>query len=218
MIAAGLSSLKSENLPFGWFDGVVVVMLIVGLIRGRKNGMAKELLPLFLWLGIVFGGAFGYPLLGQLFISQFHCSQMAGLTYGYLTVAFVVWCLFQLLKKMFGKKLTEGTNLFGGSEYYLGMLSGLLRYAAVLIFICALLNARYYTTAEIKAQQLYNQQTYGGGLKGYSGDFIPSLPEIQTSVFRKSLTGGFIKNQLDILLIETAPVASKPKSAPGTHY
>lgn len=217
MIAAGISSFNSDNLPFGWFDGVAIVMLIFGLVRGRKNGMAKELLPLFLWLGIVFGGAFGYQPLGQIFINQFHCPKMAGLIYAYLAITFVVFCLFQLLKRLSGKKLTEGNSMFGGSEYYLGMISGLVRYAAVLIFICALLNARFYTVAEINQQQAYNQQTYGGGLKGYSGDFIPTLPEIQVSVFKKSFTGNFIKNQLNILLVDTAPVVKKPAAAPGTH-
>jgi uncharacterized membrane protein required for colicin V production len=213
MIAAGIESFDTAKLPFGWFDGVVLILIIFGLFRGRKNGMAKEILPLFLWLGIVFGGAFGYETVGQLYINNFRFGRTAAYISGYMSIALVVWFVFIFLKNAFDKKLT-GSGFFGGSEYYLGMVSGTVRYVCLIIFGLALLNAPYYTPAEIQAQKDYAFKNFGGGQKGFSGDYFPTVPSVQEQVFKKSLAGPFIKDKLDILLIESAPVAKK---APSTH-
>ena len=42
-----------DKLPFNWFDFVLVVVLVVGVFRGRKHGMSEELLPLLKWLAIL---------------------------------------------------------------------------------------------------------------------------------------------------------------------
>ena len=44
---------RSNSLPVNWFDAVVVLVLGFGLFRGRKNGMSKEILPLFQWLAVI---------------------------------------------------------------------------------------------------------------------------------------------------------------------
>jgi hypothetical protein len=67
----------------------------------------------------------------------------------------------------------------------------------------ALLNAPVYTAQEITAQEAYDQQTFGGGEKGFSGSFFPSVHDIQDSVFVQSFTGRFIKKNLGMLLIDT---------------
>ena len=53
MISAEIPNLALDNLPVNWFDGVVAGMLIIGLFRGRKHGMSKELLPLLKWVSLV---------------------------------------------------------------------------------------------------------------------------------------------------------------------
>ena len=42
MIAVATQSFALDQLPFGWFDVVLVAVLGFGLFRGRKNGMTKE--------------------------------------------------------------------------------------------------------------------------------------------------------------------------------
>jgi uncharacterized membrane protein required for colicin V production len=216
MIAAGLQSLNNDKLPIGWFDGVVVILIGFGLFRGRKNGMVKELLPLFLWLGIVIGGGLGYEKTGQIFINNLRFNRTTGCIFGYLSIALAVWLVFLFLKRLLDKRMT-GSGVFGGSEYYLGMISGMVRYVCVVLFVAALLNAPFYTAAEIKAHREFNNRVFGGGEKGYSGDYIPSVQEIQEQVFKKSLAGPFIKDKLGIILIETAPVGRKTSSAYATH-
>jgi uncharacterized membrane protein required for colicin V production len=203
MIAAVKQSMALGDVPFNWFDLALVVLLGFGLFRGRKNGMSKEVLPLFQWLMIVIAGGFGYELVAQGLVSYAGMKSSAGTSIlGYLIIAFVVFLVFSFLKRIFKERL-GGNSFFGSSEYYLGMISGFIRYACILVFSLALLNAPYYSAAEIQAKKDYNARWFGGGLKGYSGNYIPDLQSVQESVFKNSMAGPFIKDYAGSLLIET---------------
>jgi len=76
------------------------------------------------------------------------------------------------------------------------------------------LNGPIYTQADIAASKAYNNRWFGGGMQQYSGDFIPSLYEIQDSVFKKSFAGKFIKDYLIILLINPVTPGSGPVKKP----
>ena len=115
---------------------------------------------------------------------------------------FVVYLVFHALKKLLMPRLT-GSNFFGGGEYYLGMASGMIRYACMLFVALALLNAPFYTAADIAKDKAYNARWYGGGMEGYSGDFFPTLQTVQEAVFQKSFTGKYIKEYAGIMMVNT---------------
>ena len=69
------------------------------------------------------------------------------------------------------------------------MIAGIIRFACILLFFLALLNAPYYSAAEIAATKAYNNRWYGGGMKEFSGDFFPSLQQVQAGVFVNSISG-----------------------------
>jgi uncharacterized membrane protein required for colicin V production len=209
MIAAATKSMALSDVPFNWFDLALVALLIFGLFRGRKNGMSKEILPLFLWLALVLAGGFGYKLVAQLLVNDAGLKNTTSTNLlAYFLIAFVVFLIYSSLKKIFKEKL-GGNSFFGSSEYYLGMVSGLIRYACILIFFLALLNAPYYSAAEIQAKKDYNARWFGGGLQGYSGNYIPDLQSVQESVFKKSLLGSHLKDYLGVLLIESESASEK---------
>ena len=104
-----------------------------------------------------------------------------------------------------------GSNIFGSGEYYMGMFSGMVRFACMIFFALALLNAPVYTPAEIQAHKAYAMRWFGGGL--YGGDYIPDMHTVQESVFKKSFLGPYIKDYLGTLLINTAPPESKKPAA-----
>jgi hypothetical protein len=92
-----------------------------------------------------------------------------------------------------------GSDFFGRSEYYLGMVSGFIRFTCILLTFLAILNARYYTPTEVRAMERFQNDMYGS-------NFFPTWQTLQSTVFEKSLTGPFIKNNLSFLLIKpTAP-------------
>lgn len=205
MIAAVTQSFTTDNLPVNWFDAFLLIILGFGIFRGRRNGMTKEFLPLLLWLGIVIGGGLGYPLVAQLYSSYCGLGKLWSALLGYVSITMVVLFIYSLLKKPLLPRLT-GSNIFGGAEYYLGMFSGLIRYACIVLFFMALINAKYYTAGDIAAKKAYNARWYGGGI--YSGDYIPDLNSLQDAVYKKSFTGPYIKQYADIMLIETGPDAA----------
>ncbi len=188
-----------DALPFNAFDLAIVVILGVGIYRGRKDGMSGELIPLLRWLCIVFICAVAYEPVAVFFnqstnmFSMLSCYVMA-----YVGIAIIIVTAFILIKRSLGGKLL-GSDVFGGSEYYLGMGSGLIRYACILVVFLALLNARFYSSAEIKARQKYTEDMYGK-------DYFPGLQALQSVVFERSLLGPWIRENLAFFLIKpTAP-------------
>jgi hypothetical protein len=188
-----------DNLPFNWFDLVLVVTLLAGVHRGRKRGMSEELLTFVMWLLILAGCAVAYEPLGRALVSVFAMfSTLFGFIVAYLAVGVAVAGIFTLVKRSLGGKLL-GSDFFGGSEYYLGMGAGMVRFGCMLLAGLALLNARYFNPAEVKAIATYQKDVYGS-------DFFPTLHTMQQEVFVNSLTGPLIRNHLGFLLIEpTAP-------------
>lgn len=182
------------SIPWGWFDLIVVALLIAGVIRGRINGMSKELIPLLQWLAIAVGGAFGYKPLAQ-YMAQLtmmdllYCNVMS-----YMLIAVAVFILVMSCKHTLEKKLL-GADLFGRLEFYLGMVSGPIRYACMIVFVMALLNARLYSAFEIERDRAAQREVYGN-------EFFPKMYTIQATVFSGSMIGRAVKENLPWLLIE----------------
>lgn len=213
MATVNVQSLALDNLPINWFDMAVLLVLALGLFRGRKNGMTKEVLRVFQWLAVVIVCGLFYDTAAQALINIGAWNRLTCYVIGYLILAFLVWLVFAVLKRIFVPRLI-GSNIFGGGEYYLGMFSGMVRFACMVFFALALLNAPVYTQAEILAHQAYVKRWFGGGV--YGGNYIPDLYTVQQNVFKKSFVGPYIKDYLGTLLINTEPPESeKPVAKTG---
>jgi len=184
-----------DQLPINFFDAVVIAVVLCGIARGRKNGMSEELLGLLQWLVILVGCAFIYEPAGEIirqFTSMF--GRLSCFVMAYLGVGVVVMLIFALIKRSMGGKLV-GSDIFGRTEYYLGMASGLVRCSCILLATLALLNARYFSPTEVRAMEKRDIDIYGS-------DFFPGLHSLQATVFDRSLTGPWIKENLGFLLIK----------------
>jgi hypothetical protein len=105
---------------------------------------------------------------------------------------------FALVKKQIGEKLV-GSDVFGRSEYYLGMVAGAVRYTCVLIVVFAMIGARQYSPEEIRAEDNYQLQNYGA-------HFFPTMYNFQRQVFESAFTGRLSRQYAPFLLIHpTAP-------------
>ena len=203
------TSWSLDRLAFNWFDVALVIVLAFGFWRGRKRGMSREFLPAMMWLILVLGAGFGYPILGDqllqlgvinaVFGNHFR-PQTAAFVCAYLFIALAVFLFVLFLNRIYKTKL-EGGNAFGSGEYYLGMIAGTVRYACILLAVLALLNAPFYSAAEIQATKDYNKRWLGGGM--YEGNYLPNLQTLQANVFTESILGPIIRNHLSILLIDT---------------
>ncbi len=193
-----------------WFDVALVIVIGFGYWLGRRRGMTKEFLPALQWLTILLGAGLGYPYVASLYEEyKLVPRHSEALIYGYLTIFAVLFIFFTTLKSKLTPKL-EGSNMFGGGEYYWGVVAGITRFMCMVLVALALLNGPVYSQAEIAASKAYNNRWFGGGMAQYSGDYIPTIYEIQDSVFKKSFTGKFIKDYLIILLINPGTPGAAP--------
>lgn len=182
------------KLPINGFDMVLLVVVALGILRGRKRGMSEELLGMIEWMLIVVACAFLYEPVGHFLAQLTNFSLLTSFVLAYAIVALIVAGLFLAVKRVLGGKLL-GSDIFGRAEYYLGMGSGLVKFACVLLCGLALLNARYFSAKEIKDMHDFQNEVYGS-------NFFPTLQSAQATVFQDSLTGPWIKTHLAMLLIK----------------
>jgi uncharacterized membrane protein required for colicin V production len=199
-----------KNLAFNYVDAIVLAWLIVGLLRGRKRGMTQELLPMFKWLGIVLlAGYFNQPLAA--FIRQTTPGTFSGqwsCITAYALIALVMALLIAWLSHGLGDKLT-GSDVFGKYEYYLGMLSGLIRFACMLLVLLAIMHSRVVTKAELDA--------IDARMKKNLEDLHPPIyvyGSIEQAIFFQSCSGKWICDNLPDILIPAAKPAEHPANEP----
>jgi uncharacterized membrane protein required for colicin V production len=199
-----MNSLSLQHSPLNWFDLVVVVTILLGIRQGRKNGMSVEMTPMFQWMCIVGLGALLYRPLGDWLADSCPMEHVFCYITVYIIVAIVVKCLFSWFKKMAGGKLA-GSDMFGRAEFYLGMIGGAIRFTCILLAFLAILNAPYYSAADIASNKAYQTDMYGS-------TFFPGLSTVQLGVFKESFLGSTLKNNAEFLLI--ASTKSEHKDLP----
>ena len=183
-----------NSLPGNLFDLVVLAVLALGLARGRKHGMSEELMNLVKWLAVLVGCAVAYEPVGRWMAQSSPFSLLSSFLFVYAIGAMLILGLFALFKHQLGGKLV-GSDIFGRSEYYLGMGSGVVRFACMLLAALALLNARYFSPAEVRAMENFQNDVYGA-------NYFPTWHTAQEVVFERSITGPWIRANLGFLLIK----------------
>ena len=192
-----LKSVSSTMSGFtvGWVDFITLLVICVGIIRGRKRGLSEELLDTVMWLLIIVAGAFLYRIIGNFLVQRFPVLGL--LTYyilSFIAVALAIKIIFVLIKKKFGQKLVE-SDMFGRLEFYGGMMAGTVRFLCMYFFVLSLLHAPHYSE-EYWAQRAKDVDY------NYGSDFFPHPCKIQRSVFQNSFTGKNAEKYLAILMIE----------------
>lgn len=192
---------KVANFSLSWVDLFVAVLLLVGILRGRKRGMSEELLDIIKWALILVLAALFYAPLGEFLSGVSFFSLLSCYIFVYALIVLLIMLLFSMIRRSVGDKLV-GSDTFGSAEYYLGMMAGLFRYACIILVGMAFLNARYYSPAEIQAKAKYQQDNFGSS-------FFLTLPDLQKEVFVNSLTGRMAHDYLGVAMIR--PTASAEK-------
>ncbi len=194
------------KLPFNLFDLVLLAILIGGLVRGRKHGFSVELLSVLKWVTLLLVCAVVYGPAGMAAAEFGSFDLLSAYLLAYLGTALAVFLVFSIIERRVGPKLA-GSDIFGHAEYYLGMGSGIVRFACMLLVALALLNARGFSPAELKAMDEFQVNNYGSAV-------FPTLHSLQVEVFDNSLAGSWIKQDLRFLLI--SPTQTNQRVAPAT--
>lgn len=183
-----------QKLPINIFDFIVIAVLVMGIVRGRRHGMSEELMNLIKWLLIVVGCGYAYEPVGRWLAQSSPFSLLASYMFVYAAGLLLILAVFGLCQHYLGSKLV-GSDVFGKSEYYLGMGAGLVRFGCVLVAAMALLNARYFSPEEVRAMENFQNDVYGS-------NYFPTWHSAQEVVFDDSMAGGWIRDHLSFLLIQ----------------
>lgn len=193
--------MKEDSFGVNWIDLVIAGLLVVGLFRGRKRGMSEELLDVLKWTIILVLAGFAYEPFGRMISSSTMFGLLSCYVTAYLLIMLTVVVFFAYVRQRVGDKLLS-SDAFGGAEYYFGMMAGVYRYLCVILVCMAFLNARYYSTGEIRAQARFQQDNFGDIR-------FPTLGEFQQSVFHDSLMGRLAQDYLNPLFIRPTAPSSK---------
>jgi uncharacterized membrane protein required for colicin V production len=183
-----------KNFQPSIFDLILAIVILLGIVRGRKRGISNELIDVFEWIAIVAVGGLTYRMVGGAISQYTQLPATFAHLLGYMVAAAITAFIFKAIKRGVGEKLVQG-DTFGRFEFYLGMVAGAVRFACMLLFALALLHAKYTTPAE-RAQSAQAQRDALGSIT------IPTLAGIQESVFQQSISGKFIDKNLWMVLIQ----------------
>lgn len=181
-----------------WVDFAALLVIMTGVIRGRKRGMSEELLDVLKWVLIVVLASYAYEPAGSIMSAKMPFSRLSCFVAVYLGIIGIVHILFMMIRRQVGDKLVA-SDTFGNAEYYMGMAAGGFRYLCVMIVFLAVLNARYYSPDEIRAKDAFQERNYGS-------HFFPTMYGFQQEVFERAWTGKLPSRYAPYLLIRrTAP-------------
>lgn len=190
--AAAEAAAKPAGPSFGLFDVFLIIMLGLGIWRGKVRGISEELLDFLQWLVIVVAAGFLYGLVGDLLVKA-NLSRLWANILGYGLVVIVVVIIFGFITRAVGNKLVD-SDFFGSWEYRFGMVAGAIRYLCIWIAILAVLHARHFDAATVAAQRKAQEADTGMVL-------VPSLGMINRMAFYDSFTGPYIRTYLAHQLI-----------------
>jgi uncharacterized membrane protein required for colicin V production len=188
--------MKDAVMPLHPVDLMTVVVLFLGILRGRKRGLSEELLDTIQWVMIVVLAGLYYSRLSVAFSSGGVVGPAVSNVLAYVMIALGVKFAMMLVKRGIGEKII-GSDVFGGFEYYLGMMAGAVRFGCVYFFLLSLLHAPYYTEEMLATQAKY-QEKYYGDIR------FPTLGTIQKTFFKESAIGTASERYLAKVLIKPA--------------
>ena len=194
-----------ETLNINWVDLLMVILLVAGVVRGRSRGLSEELLDMFKWLLILVAAGFVYEPVGLLLADSSVFSLLSCYVCVYAMVVIIFKAGFALIKHRVGQKLI-GSDVFGGAEFYLGMVAGAFRYGCIIVVALAFLHARYYTPEEVADATKFQEDNFGSV-------YFPTLCGLQREVFVRSLTGRLVNEYLGAVLIR--PTSPEDKGLGG---
>ena len=79
-----------DKLPFNWFDVTILVMILIGIHRGRRHGMSEELMLVLKWVAIAGVSAVAYRPVGEVIASGPVFDLLTGYVLAYIGVALLV--------------------------------------------------------------------------------------------------------------------------------
>lgn len=193
--------MKMAHFSVSWVDFAILLVVMLGIVRGRKRGISEELLDIIKWAAVLATVAVLHRPAGEMLAMSTMFSLLSCYIFVYTLILVLLKVIFAFVRKQIGDKLVS-SDFFGSGEYYLGMVAGAFRYTCVMIVVLAFLNARQYSAEELQADAEFQQNNFGDIR-------FPTLATLQNEVFNRSLFGAATRDFVPFLLIPSTPPEAK---------
>jgi hypothetical protein len=124
----------------------------------------------------------------------------------YLLIAVGIHLIYMWFKQMLATKLVE-KDPFGRSEFYLGMMAGVVRFGCILLVALSLMNSYVETAAELAQTEKFQKDNF-------SDIRFPTYGEFQQDVLFKSFTGNLVESISNPFLLLRLPPPKRKKKTP----
>lgn len=182
-------------LRYHWFDLVFLVIVVSGLLYGRKRGLSVELVPLLHWVTLIIVCGTFSERLGAPIASLIEIQPNVAFVFTYILLGVGVAYAFWHIKKTVAKGL-PGSTCFGAAEFPLGAAAAAIRFGCILFVGLALMSAQYIPEEDL-AEPVYSFLR--------TEDEGPQPADLHRGVFVRSWSGHWMKHSFGRWLIAAQP-------------
>lgn len=186
------------KLSFGWFDLLIVSLILIGLHLGNKTGASRQVLSFGQWFFTLLVAAFIHESIGEMLAPALGVRLWAGRLLAYCATAFVLLIIFFIINRKIGDKV-EASTIFGKLEYVIGPFACAGRNISIALLVLAVIHGLEVNPVADKKLVKYQMDSYGMML-------YPTAGSLHEAFFKKSSTGAWIGQNLTFLLV-TAPTS-----------
>lgn len=137
----GPSAAPLLGISVGWFDPVFLLVLALGVWRGRLNGAAREHFAAGQWLFVAVVGGVMSRALGGLMVKWLGVTFFAAGIFGYVVGGGIVLIVAAVLRTYHADEMLD-TAFFGKAEPAAGGVFGALKFFCLLTIALAFVHAR----------------------------------------------------------------------------
>lgn len=182
-------------LRYHWFDLITGVVVISGLLYGRKRGLTLELVPLLHWITLIIVCGTFYAYFGAPIARWIEIQPNEAFVFVYLFLAVVVTYAFWTIKRTIAKGL-PGSKCFGEAEFALGAIACAARFLCIQFACVSLVSAQYVAEEDLAEPSYFHLPEEGR---------LPSPAAVQRGIFRRSKSGRWLKYHFGQWLIAAQP-------------
>ena len=182
-------------IRYYWFDLITLIVVISGLLYGRKRGLTLELVPLLHWITLIIVCGTFYAPIGAPIARWVEIQPNEAYVFVYLFLAVLVSYGFWTIKRTIAKGL-PGSKCFGDAEFPLGAAAAAVRFVCIQFACLALISAQYVPAEELSEQPYFYQAEPGA---------LPSPAAVQRGIFLRAKSGRWLKYYFGKWLIAAEP-------------
>lgn len=173
-----------------YIDVILVVLILLSIWQGVRNGFIQGILELICWLGALIIAFKVYPYIVSFFQKNTSSSSLWSIALSFVVVFFLIRLIFSIVATRISDRIPTAYHLKPlnkVSGIFPGMVSGLI-YAALAAVLILLMPISPNITTEARESRLASKLS--GGIEKLQRGFSPDLDSLNQSLTRITIAPG----------------------------